>query len=179
MNAAKAVTQSLVLGVHPTSRGFGWVTFENPFTVFEHGVCAPRGDKNHGCIRKFEKLLAHLRPEVLVMEAFDAESSNRSDRIRTLCLRFVAIAADQGVETVIFRRSQVQRIFSAVGAESRFQIADAVARHVPSLAPYLPSPRRPWEAEDKRLSVFSAAALVLTFYQNGAATFLTEMRNAA
>jgi hypothetical protein len=43
----------------------------------------------------------------------------------------------------------------------------------------LPDRRKIWDGEDRRLSVFSAAAVVLTHYQNGATAFLNDLRNAA
>lgn len=177
--SGKPQERALVLGVHPTARGFGWVTFENPFSVFQHGVYTPFGRKNPACIRKLEWLLDRFQPEALALEAFDKESSLRSPRIRRLCEALVALASERGIEVAVFKRGEVLRTFSLVGARTRHEIAQAVARHVPSLARYLPSPRKVWVGEDKRLSVFSAAAVVLTFYQNGATTFLNHLKDVA
>lgn len=169
----------LVLAFHPTSRGFGWAAFENPFTVHSFGVYTARTDKNASCLRKAEWLLERLAPEVFVIEAFDKQSSVRSERIRRLCLSVVTLAAERGAELAVYKRSDVERTFAHVGAKSREEIAAAVARHLPALRPRLPSPRKPWIGEDKRLSVFCASALALTHYQNGAAALLDHLRNAA
>jgi len=169
----------LVLGFHPTSRGFGWAAFENPFTLHSFGVYTARGDKNASCLRKVEWLLERLQPEVFVIEAFGKESSVRSERIRRLCLSVVTLAADHGAELAVYTRGDVERTFAKIGARSREEIAAAVAQHLPALRPRLPSPRKPWIGEDKRLSVFCASALALTHYQNGAAALLDDLRNAA
>ena len=169
----------LVLGFHPTSRGFGWVAFENPFTLYSFGVYTARSDKNASCLRKVEWLLERLEPETLVIEAFDKKSSVRSDRVRRLCLSVVTLAADRGAELAVYKRDDVQRSFAAVGARAREEIAEAVARNVPALRAHLPKRRKPWASEDKRLALFCASALVLTHYQNGAAALLDELRNAA
>jgi hypothetical protein len=170
----------LVLGFHPTSRGFGWAVFESPFKLVSHGTCEPRGGKNSGCLRKLTWLLKVCAPEVLVIEAFDKQSSQRSERIRKLCLAAVAAAAEHNAEVDCLKRSDVQRTFEFVGAKTRDEIAEAVAAHVPTLRTHLPSRRKPFgDGEDKRLSVFAAAALVLTHYHNGAAALLDDLRNAA
>jgi hypothetical protein len=168
-----------VLGFHPTSRGFGWVVFENPFKLVSHGTYEARGDKNSGCLRKLTWLLKVCAPEVLAIEAFDKASSQRSERIRKLCLTVVAAAAEHNAEIACLSRSEVQRTFDFVGARTRDDIAEAVANHVPTLRTHLPSRRQPWDGEDKRLSVFAAAALVLTHYCNGATALLNDLRSAA
>lgn len=170
--------RSLVLGFHPTARGFGWAVFENPFKLVSHGTYEARGDKNAGSLRKLTWLLKVLAPEVLVLEAFDKRTL-RSERIRKLCLDVVNAAADHGAQLDCLRRSDVQKTFELVNARTRDEIAEAVARHVPTLRAHLPDRRRQWNGEDKRLSVFCAAALVLAHYHNGAAALLDDLRNAA
>ncbi len=172
-------SRALTLGVYPTARGFGWAAFENPFTVYQHGVYSPRRHKNALCLRKLEWLIDRLQPEELVLEAFDSQSSIRSTRIRRLCQSLVPLAASRTIDVAIYKRSQVQATFRDVGARTRYEIAEAVARHVSALAPHLPAPRKIWTGEHRRLSVFNAAALVLTHYQNGAAAFLQELKDAA
>ncbi len=169
----------LVLGVHPTSHGLGWAVFESPFAIHSFGVYTARGDKNAGCLRKLARLLAHYEPEAFVLEAFAKDVSLRSERIRKLCLSMVTLAAEHGAELAVYRREDVEKCFSHVKATTRDQIAAAVAEHLPALRVHLPKLRKPWDGEDKRLSVFAASALVLTHYQNGAAAFLEDLRNAA
>jgi hypothetical protein len=168
----------LVLGFHPTARGFGWAVFENPFKLVSHGHYEARGDKNGGCLRRLVWLIKVCAPEVLVIETFDKRTA-RSERIRKLCLDVVSAAAEHGAEIDCLRRADVARTFEIVGAKTRDEIAEAVARHVPTLRTHLPNRRKQWNGEDKRLSVFAAAALVLAHYHNGAAALLNDMRNAA
>jgi hypothetical protein len=117
---------------------------------------------------------------VLVIEDFGAESSQRSRRIRKLCLQVVSAAVEYDAEVDCLKRSDVERTFAAIGAKTRDEIAEAVAAHVPTLRVRLPARRRTWsDGEDKRRSVFAAAALVLAHYHNGAAALLDDLRNAA
>ncbi len=171
--------RALVLGFHPTARGFGWVVFEHPFSLHSSGVYTARGAKNASCLRKLGWLLRQLEPSALVLEAFDKRSSLRSQRIRTLCLDAVNLGAEAGAELAVYSRSDVEKCFGKIGAHTRHEIAAAVAQHVPALLNRLPDRRKIWDGEDRRLSVFSAAAVVLTHYQNGATAFLNDLRNAA
>jgi hypothetical protein len=172
-------TRPLVLGLHPTSRGFGWAVFENPFTVHSFGIYTARRDKNTGCLKRLTWLLKRFEPEVLVLEAFSRDGSMRSERIRDLCRSFGTLAKEHSADLAIYRRLDVQNCFAYVKAITRDEIAAAVADHLPALQAHLPKRRTSWDSEDKRLSLFAAAALVLTHYQNGAAALLEDMRNAA
>ena len=170
----------IILGLHPSARGFGWAAFADPFTVHHHGVYRfGRKNKNASCLQKVVRLLDRLKPEMLVLEAFDAESSLRSKRIRKLCLDIVNLAADRGVELAVYSRADVRDAFRVVEARTRDEIAEAVTRHVPALAPYLAQKRKAWDSEDSRLSRLSAAALVLTHYHFEATQFLDDLRKAA
>jgi hypothetical protein len=84
-------------------------------------------------------------------------------------------SADRGVEVVIYSRGDVRACFAAVGARTRHEIAEAVVRHIDAFRPKLPKKRQPWESEDRRLAMFSAAALILTHYQRGGPSLLDEL----
>lgn len=178
MNRTK--DRQLVLGLHPSTRGLGWAAFADPFTVHQHGDYRPsRKNKNMGCLKKVAWLLGRLRPDVLVLEAFDDESSLRSRRIRKLCSEIVNLAAAEGVEVAIYRRDEVQDAFRLVEARTREQIAEAVVRHVSAFAPYLPETRKAWIGESGGQARLCAAALVLTHYHFEATRFLDDLRDAA
>ena len=172
--------RSLVLGLHPSAAGLGWTIFADPFTVHDHGVYrASKKNKNASCLKKTAWLLARHNPEVLVLEAFDADSSGRSKRINKLCMSIVNLAAEQGVEFFVYRRDEIHDAFRVVEARTRDEIAEAVTRHVSALQPYLPDKRKAWSGEDRRLSRLCAAALVLTHYHHEATRFLNDLRDAA
>lgn len=173
--------RALVLGVHPTARGFGFAVFEAPFSVFDAGQIEVkrRAGKNARCIRKFEKLLERLRPETLVLEAFDTKNSARTPRIRRLCLALVELASDLGLELAVYTRADVHKAFETVGAKTRDEIAEAVLRQFPALNMHYPGRRKPWEGEDRRQAIFSAAALVLTHYRFGASSVFERLMDAA
>ena len=175
-----AQDRRLVLGLHPDAHGLGWAAFTNPFAVHQHGVYrAARRNKSAGCLKKVAWLLGQLKPEVLVLEAYDAESSFRSKRIAKLCLGIVNLAAEQGIEFAVYRRDEVQDAFRVVEARTREEIAEAVTRHVTALAPYLPERRKAWIGASPSQSRLSAAALVLTHYHFEATQLLDDLKRAS
>ena len=172
--------RSLTFGFHPTARGFGWVAFESPLSVYDHGlVTIKEKDKNRPCLEHVERLLERLKPETLVLESFDTHSAQRSKRIRALCVAVVGMAADQGMALAVYTRADVREVFASVAARTRDEIAEAVVRHFPELAVRLPKKRQAGDGEDKRLSLFCAAALVLTHFHFGADLFFEQLKEIA
>lgn len=167
------------LGLHLTSRGFGWVVCEGPFGFVASGVFTSiRGNKNANCRRKTEKLIALFKPSEFVIEAC-TDRTRRSARVSALSVDLLAVAADRGLYIASYPREKVQEAFAVVGARTREEVAEAIARFYPALALRLPKPRKPWNSEDKRLGMFCAAAVVLTHFHNGATALLAERGSAA
>lgn len=167
------------LGIHLTARGFGWVVCEGPFVLVQSGVfTALRGNKNASCVRRVERLIAKVRPSEFVIEDC-VGNLKRHARIKSLCIDLLSVAADRGLCIASYQRECVQDAFGAIGARTREETAEAVARFYPPLALRLPPPRKPWNSEDKRLAIFAAAAVVLTHFHNGATALLSDLRNAA
>lgn len=153
---------SRVMGFHPTARGFGWVVFEGPFRPIDWGLVSARKDKNATCLKRLDGLLVRFAPEVLVLEAYDRESSRRARRIARLGSSVRRAADARSVETAVYHRAQIREAFAETGAKTRREIAEAVARHLDAFRHRLPPPRRPWDSEDAREALFAAAAVVLT-----------------
>jgi len=169
---------ALTLGISPTKRGFGWVAFDGPLSLFDWGSVFVRGEKNLNCVRYFEGLLDRLPVELLVMEEPSAKV-HRSDRVSALQGLLRSSALLRNVEVATYRRDQVQRCFSVVAAQSQQEIAEAIARLFPDLAHKVPRKRSAWMGEDRRMAIFSAVALVLTHFQIDGTDFVESMKPAA
>jgi len=169
----------LTLAIHPTSRGFGWAALASPLSPYDGGLFEVRTDKNPVCLRKIEALFERLEPETVVLEAFEKRNSARADRIARLCRAVVAMANDRGVEFAIYTRRDIEAAFAEVGARTRQEIAEAVARRLPALHPRLPCKRKAWDGEDRRMALFNAAALVLTHYRHQAQGIFDDLKDAA
>jgi len=176
--AKMTARKPIILGIYPTSRGFGWAAFEGPITPYDWGHARAHGDKNAVCLRRIERLLARLLPDTVVLEDFRKRRSRRGTRVVRLCHSIESLAIARGIDVAIYTREQIRSCFSLAGAHTRHEIAQAIVRHVDAFRPLLPGRRKPWHGEHPRIALFSAAALVLTHYHLGATRLFEDLREA-
>lgn len=159
----------LVLSLYPAVRGFAFALFEGPLSPFDWGTKDIRGArKNARSLESAKRLIEVHQPDVLVLEDFSLDASRRRDRARRLLRLFKSHAEGQALEVHTFTRSQVRQSFSAVGAVTKYEIAQAIASQIQAFDPLLPRARKRWESEKESMDVFEAAALAITFYcRNG------------
>ena len=167
---------ALTLGIAPTARGFGWAVFSGPLSLYDWGSVFVRSDKNLRCVKHFERMLDKLQPGFVVMEGPSTQVP-RSRRVAELHRLLKSSAFLKTVEVATYRRDQVQHCFAAVQAQSRFEIAEAIARSFPDLAHKVPRKRAAWMSEDRRMAIFTAAALVLTHFHTEGNEFLQRLKS--
>jgi Holliday junction resolvasome RuvABC endonuclease subunit len=159
----------LVLAVAPTTRGFAFVLFEGPLTPFDWGRKGITGpDKNLRVLKKVQAIIERFHPQVIVLEDLTGKSVRRPAGMRalSLALRYQAEAAQMEVHR--YDRATIRRHFEPVGARTKPEIAQAIARQIPAFHHYLPPIRKIWMSEHPRQSLFDAAALGMTYYQTQA-----------
>lgn len=162
--------RGLVIAIHPTSRGFGWVLFEAPGAIAAWGVADVSRfgtDKNRNALSRIARLLERYSPAVLVLEDFEHKPARRGARIKRLCRAVLRLAGHQGLEVRVYPRAAVNACFKSVGAKTRHEIAQAVALHVDALRHVLPARRKVWDSEHPRMGLFQAAALAITYFALG------------
>jgi hypothetical protein len=154
----------LVLAAHPTSRGFGWVLFENPQTPVAWSIVHARPGRDQHLASRFERLLDRYEPAVFVLEAFESSTSRRHPRIQQLCRTMLHEASVRAVDTKIFDREVIAAVFAETGATTRDAIARIIAARIEAFSYRLPPKRKLGDSEDARQSLFNAAALALTYF---------------
>lgn len=152
-----------VLGVHPSSRGFGWALFEGPLFPFDWGTVDVREGKNRASLARFQKLLERYEPSALAIEAFDEGKTRRSVRVQSLCRKLIELAESRGTTVHIYTRDEIGKTFAGSPVKTREDIAAAVAERVAVLRPRLPSPRKAWQSEHPSAALFAASACALTY----------------
>lgn len=156
-------TKTIVLGLHPSSRGFGWVFFEDALSLLDWGTVDIRKDKNALALSRIQSLLDRHRPAVLVMERHDGVV-RRSNRIRRLYLAIAKCAEIRDIAVQRYSRAQISRSRYLEGARTREEVANAVACCLNVLKPRLPRPRPIWVGERAGMALFCAAACALTYF---------------
>jgi len=163
MNSTKT-NPKRVLGIDPTSRGFGFVILESPATLVDWGVKVIRQQNEAKSVAKVSELIQHYRPEIVVLE--DCTGSRRCARIQSLLGAVARLVKTEGLKSRRFRSSRVKKVFGTFRATTKYEIARAVAQQLPELAPRLPRFRKAWMSEDYRMTIFDAAALALTYFHS-------------
>jgi hypothetical protein len=169
----------IVLAIKPIHRGFGWVAFEGPFAPYDWGIAEPTDKGLAGILAAFEKLLERLKPETLLLEAFEQSLGEKLSRALKTNTAMASRGVALGLFVEVYTRADVRACFAVVGARTRPEIAAAVARQLDGFRHRLPKPRRVWESEDRRMALFAAVALMMTHYQRGADQVFDDVRRAA
>lgn len=84
--------------------------------------------------------------------------------MRSVSCSLTTLAATAEVELVTFTREALREVFAEVGAETKYEIAQAVAGIIPAFKHRLPPIRKIWQSEDERQSLFDAASLGIAYY---------------
>jgi hypothetical protein len=91
------------------------------------------------------------------MERFDVENLHSVPRAAQLIEAIRDFASERGLHASQIAKHKVRRMFLALQAETKHEIAVEVSRQLPDLAPYLPRIRKPWMSEDYSMAIFEAA----------------------
>lgn len=153
-----------VLAIDPSTRGFGFAVLEGPDRLIDWGVKETKKNKNARSLKLIEDLIDRYLPSVIVVEDYRGKGSRRCHRIQELINDISKLASKRQIKVRSFSRAKVKQTFSESGASNKQEIATAVARRFPELAPRLPRFRKPWMSEDYRMSIFDAVSFGLTFF---------------
>jgi hypothetical protein len=153
-----------ILAIDPTTKGFGYIIFELPFRLVQWGRAHISGDKEVGALFRLDKLMYNFNLSALVLEDIQAPGSLRRPRVRGLIESLMRRAKERGLAVHTVARTTVLKRFSS-GEEpaTKYSVAETLARYFPELASKLPPPRKMWQSEDERLSIFDALALAVTY----------------
>jgi Holliday junction resolvasome RuvABC endonuclease subunit len=157
-----------ILAIAPEHRGFGYALIEGHKVLAGCGMKWIGGEKNAGCIKKAEKMIAHYNPQVLVLENTRIKGSHRSQRIKVLTKRLLGVAEKRNVKVVLFSQKEIRRAFLGDKRGTKHAVAEIIAEEFPEeLSFRLPPKRRTWMSEDPRLAMFDAVALALVYFRSG------------
>lgn len=157
-----------VFAIDPCPRGFGYVVLEGKEALVDWGLKIPGStpvDKNAWCLTQMERLIARVRPEVIVLENTAVKGSRRYLRVKKLIQQMLALASRRKLRTCKISRLEMRQVFAISGASTKHQMACTIAERFPEIAPRLPRPRKLWVGEAARMSIFNAAALAITYFR--------------
>ena len=155
-----------MLGIQPTSRGFGYVVFEGSTRLIDWGTHGSSAvGKNDRLLAQIELLLSRYQPDTLVTERTWTGTSRRSPRVRQLVAEIRRLTGRHLAACAGVTSEQVAQLFAdRVQAVNKHEIARAIAEIYPELKPRVPPPRKVWMSQDERTGIFDAAAFALAYY---------------
>jgi Holliday junction resolvasome RuvABC endonuclease subunit len=149
-----------ILGIAPSSRGFGFAVLEGQETLADWGTKYVKGDKNSQSLANVKELIALYQPNVIALEDTSAKNSRRAPRIRALTKRIIALASSRNVKVALFSHKRIRAAFFTNGPGTKHSLAEILAKRFPEQLSFrVPPRRRPWMSEDSRMNVFDAVAL--------------------
>ena len=160
-----ARSSELVLAVHPSTTGFGWVLFEGALAPVVWGIASTKDKRNSTAMRRFETLLNQYHPSVVVLETFRGENARRGARIQELAQTMSGFAANRDIEVAVYSREFVSSSVAGDARAKRHAVARAVVVALPIFRRHMPAKRQVWQSEDSRQCLFDAVALAMTHYE--------------
>lgn len=170
MNMITPEENKRVLAIDPSEVGFGWAVLEGPRNLIDWGlkVTPPRiakpAQKNNYSLRRIEELNARFDPDALVIEDYQSEGFHRRNRIHKLLQRIMRLSSRQKIKVVAIPKLKVRERFLPFDIHNKSERATRIAGWFPELSPSVPKYRKPWMAEDSRMSIFDAIAMAYVFY---------------
>jgi hypothetical protein len=156
-----------VAAIYPNPKGFAFVIFEGPSRPMDWGLKeANARRRNAHCVKLAQTLLSQYRPQVLIVEEPSTRRSRRCERICRLNRSLRRSGERLGIDVHLICRAEVRQCFSEEGARTKFEVATAISKRFACFEHWLPPARKPWMAEDTRMSVFDAAAFALAYYRS-------------
>jgi len=146
-----------VVAIDPTSRGFAYAVLEGPETLIDWGLVHVLVLTDENILTRAEQIFERCVPDLVVVE--DTRGTRRRTRACRLIKEIENLAKRRRFPTVRVSRSHVQQVLRP--ASTKQEIAEAIARTFPELAPRLPRFRKAWMSEDERMNIFDAVSLAL------------------
>ena len=163
--------RDLVMAIFPNARGFAYSVFEGSVPI-DWGTSDVRGAaRNNLSLRRILKLLENYNPDVLLLRDHSDISLDRSGRVRSLAKAVADLAATRDLRVIHISRQQVRKAFNYLEHPTRYRIVRAISERIPFLDSLAPPPRKIWNSEDRRMGLFDATALVLTFLDQESSRF--------
>lgn len=151
-----------IMGIFPHTKGYGYCLFRQDGTLLDFGSTVIRPVNNEKCLEHISSYLQSAKPHIIILRDDAEKGFKGSERIRTLLADIKRIAQDEGILVATYGRNDIRATFSIFGAKNKYEVALKLCVDLPVLQMKLPKERRLGYAEDYRMSMFDAVALVYT-----------------
>lgn len=156
----KSRSHPCVLGIAPSSRGFGFAVMCKRNVLVDWGVKpVSSGNKNEQCLARLAELIKNYQPDAIAVENC-SKGSRRASRIQTLIAQCSDMAETKGIEVRRLSRREVNLRILKHEDGTKHQIAETLSvKYSDQLGFRLPKKRRLWTSEPYQMDIFGAVAL--------------------
>jgi Holliday junction resolvasome RuvABC endonuclease subunit len=151
---------SCVLGIAPSTRGFGFAVMTVGMTLVDWGVKVVKsGKKNDKCLAQITKLIEVYQPSWIAVDDY-TKNFHRGTRTQALIAELEERVRPEAVKMERFSRKQVSLEIIGGRGGTKFQVAENLAnQYREQLSFRVPRKRSLWMTEPYQMDIFDAVAI--------------------
>ena len=151
------------LGISVRADGFGFVVIEDSIAL-DCGVRVCDRTRSDECLgHQLRRILRIYSPSTVVL--LKVGSPNTRTKRDAIARRLTRETKRYDIPLVRLSAPALRQFFDQFNASTKYEIAQAVVKILPELGWRLPEKRKPWQREQHRMSIFEAAAAVITCHK--------------
>jgi hypothetical protein len=159
------------------SKTLAYAVLDGPLQLIDFGVS---GSTHPGFqASRVEKLVRKFQPSVIVLRKVPKGSKRDNPAVQVAIKTIRSEARRLSVPLVSIEKRLIDQMFRLHCKPTKYQIAQLLSVCFPALRWYMPSQRKIWMPEDRRMQYFDATALGLAYFAskrdaNAVQQFLSE-----
>ena len=147
------------LGVSVRADCLGFIVIEDTIAL-DCGVRACERVQADNCLgQQFQRILRMYTPSTVVLLA--TGSTGTTAKRKSIVSVIKENTRQSKIALTRLNAVTMRRYFHQFDAVTKYEIAQAVVKILPELEWRLPQKRKPWQSEQRRMSIFEAAAAVI------------------
>jgi hypothetical protein len=151
-----------IVSLDVRSKTLAYAVLDGPLQLLDCGVSrsARRGFQTG----RLEKLVRKFQPQVIVLRKVPSGSRRDNPAVQAAIKNIRSQSRRLSVPVVSVEKRFIDQIFRPHCKPTKHQIALLLSAYFPALKWYMPSKRKIWMPEDRRMQYFDAAALGLAYF---------------
>jgi RNase H-fold protein (predicted Holliday junction resolvase) len=150
-----------ILAVDTRPRRLGYAAFESSLQLIDFGVT--RWTSPQQAAARIARLLRTTYTRVVVLRTIAPNSGRNRPLTKTNNQIICRLAKRSSIRVARVTERRLKQHFLKQGSQTKYQVAAYLAREFPELVWWLPTQRKPWEKENRRMAIFDAIALGLVY----------------
>ena len=167
-----------ILAIDLRPRRFGYAVFEGAKFLLDWGSNAyppSRGPENAVAAKRLAVLLRFSTPSAVVVKKERWESAKADPVVRSMVEAITRETSARGIPVCLIGKNELEGTFRDLQCETKYEIASVLTRFFPELLWKLPPPRKIWESEHPRMTMFDAIALGFTYWKRSSTETLSDL----